>query len=97
MLNSDEQKRGYAHEINFREEIQNVSLIFRILPRPNRYRAHNRDEGRGSKEDPNTVFVTMFLPTTISNIAVKKVFMEFGEVHTILISRAYAMAKDTVG
>ena len=44
-----------------------------------------------------TVFVTMFLPTTISNIAVKKVFMEFGEVHTILISRAYAMAKDTVG
>lgn len=54
VLNSDEQKRGYAHEINFREEIQNVSLIFRILPRPNRYRAHNRDEGRGSKDDPNS-------------------------------------------
>ena len=56
VLNSDEQKRGYAHEINFRERIQNVSLIFRILPRPNRYRAHNRDAGRGSKDDPNTVF-----------------------------------------
>ena len=30
---------------------------------------------------PLTVFVTMFFPTTVSDTAVKKAFLEFGEVH----------------
>ena len=29
----------------------------------------------------------MFLPTTISNAAVKKAFMEFGDVHTVFAGR----------
>ena len=29
----------------------------------------------------------MYLPTTVSNIAVKKSFMEFGEVHTVFAGR----------
>ena len=29
----------------------------------------------------------MYLPTTVSNIAVKKAFMEFGEVHTVFAGR----------
>ena len=41
----------------------------------------------GSRHDPDTVFVTMFLPTTISNAAVKKAFTHFGEVHTIFPGR----------
>lgn len=62
---------------------KNESINFRILPRPNPNRAHNRDVGKGSRDDPDTVFLTMCLPTTISNIAVKKVLMKFGEVHVV--------------
>ena len=84
VLTTDKLKRPYAHEINFREQVMNESLNFRIFPIPNPTRAHNHDVGKGSKHDPDTVFVTMYLPTTISNIAVKKVFMQFGEVHIVL-------------
>ena len=61
---------------------KNESLNFRILPRPNPNRAHNRDVGKGSRDDTDTAFLTMYLPTTISNIAVK-VLMKFDEVHVV--------------
>ena len=31
----------------------------------------------------DTVFVTMFLPTLISDAAVKRAFTEFGDVHSV--------------
>ena len=78
LLDSD-LKETYAHELNFEEKICNNTVNFRIL--------HNipgpRISGGQNKNDPNTVFVTMFLPTQISNTAVKRVFNEFGEVHTV--------------
>ena len=75
VLNSEEQKKGYAREINFREEIQNVSLSFGSSP--DRTHIEPIIVMRGE-----ALSRILFLPT-ISNIAVKKVFMEFGEVHSL--------------
>ena len=83
VLTSDDYKRIYPQELNFREQIQNEILNFQILPNPPSQKRPNRQGTKGSKYDPDTIFVTMFLPTTISNAAVKKAFMEFGEVHTV--------------
>ena len=43
----------------------------------------NSQNNLGSKKDPNIVFVTMFLTTTISHVAAKRAFSEFGEMHTV--------------
>ena len=84
VLSSEEQKRIYSHEINFCEQTQNEILTFCLLPKP----YSNKGQGRqGTIEDPHTIFVTMYLPTAVSNIAAKKAFMEFGEVHTAFSGR----------
>ena len=42
------------------------------------------EETKSEKENfPNVVFVTIFFPTNISDTAVKKTFLEFGEAHEL--------------
>ena len=65
----------YYHEIKFKGEVGDTDHIYRILSLP---RGGNE---RRTKNVPNAVFVTMFFPTTVSDTAVKKAFLEFGEVH----------------
>ena len=73
--------------MNFREHIRNETVNFRILHEPPNRNRPSRQHTKGSKYDPDTIFVTMFLPTAISNAAVKKAFMEFGHVHTVFAGR----------
>ena len=68
----------YSHEINFKGKVGDADYIYRILPPP----PHGGNERR-RKNFPNAVFVTMFFPTTVSDTAVKKDFLEFGEVHDV--------------
>ena len=77
LLDSD-LKGTYPSELNFQEKICNSTVNFRLLheiPDTRNFRCQNRNH--------NTVFVTMFLPTLISNTAVKRAFSEFGVVHTV--------------
>ena len=67
--------------INFREQVENMSLNIRLSPTLQRFK--ERQPYYGSRRDANTVFVTMYLPSTISDIAVRKAFMQFGDVHTV--------------
>ena len=84
LLNS-ELKETYAQETNFQEEIRGIKVNCRILhSKPEKSRDHHRNY-HGNDED--TVFVTMFLPTLISDVAVKRVFTEFGEVHSVFHGR----------
>ena len=62
----------------FKERIHNNDIIFRILPRLPKPK--NQDD---SERYPGSVFVTMFLPTTISDVAVETAFMNFGKVHYV--------------
>ena len=87
VLSREERKGIYSHEQNFCEQIQNEILTFRILPKPYSNRRQDHQTQKGTKDNPNTIFVTMYLPTTVSNIAVKKAFMDFGEVHTVFAGR----------
>ena len=86
VLTSDDFKTIYPQELNFREQVQNVILNFRILQKSPSTKGPNRQGTKGSKYD-DTVFVVMYLTTTISNAAVIKDFMEFGEVHTVFPGR----------
>ena len=77
LLDSD-LKGTYPSELNFQEKIRNSTVNFRLLheiPDTRNFRCQNRNH--------NTVFVTMLLPTLISNTAVKRAFSEFGVVHTV--------------
>ena len=76
VLKLKEHKDIFTHEKKFKERIYDI--IFRILPRLPK--VNDRD---GCKRYPNSVFVTMFLPTTISDATVRKTFMNFGTVHTV--------------
>ena len=79
VLSSEELKGIYSHELNFREQIQNKIFTFRVLPKPYSNRGQGREGTKGTKDNPNTIFVTKNLP--------KKAFMEFGEVHTVFVGR----------
>ena len=77
-----ELKDLYSHEINFKGKVGDTDHIYRILPLP----PHGGNEHR-RKNFPNAVFVIMFFPTTVSDFAVKKAFLEFGEVHVVFYSK----------
>ena len=78
-------KETYSLRVQFREQVQNIPLNFDISPN---YLGKKRNRNYyGTKFDPNTVFVTLYLPSTISDTAVKKAFMEFGTVHTVFAGR----------
>ena len=84
LLNS-ELKETYAQETNFQEEIRGIKVNFRILHnKPEKSRDRHRNY---HVNDEGTVFVTMFLPTLISDAAVKRAFTEFGEVHSVFHGR----------
>ena len=87
VLNSIDLKGFYSHEINFREQVQNMTLTFHILPRYQSKKFQDRQDTRGTRQDSNTIFVTMYLPSTILNTAVEKAFMAFGNVHTVFAGR----------
>ena len=77
MLKDTKYKDFYNQEINFREKVCDIDHTFRLLPeRPKRL--HFKQV-----YDENTVYITMFLPTTISDMAVKVAFNDLGEVHSI--------------
>ena len=85
VLLSPELKETYPQETNFQEEIRGIKVNFRILHnKPERPRERHRNY---HVNDEDTVFVTMFLPTLISDAAVKRVFTEFGEVHQVFHGR----------
>ena len=69
-------KDQFCHEINFKGNAGDADHIYRILSLP----LYGGNERR-RKNFPNAVFVTMFFPTTVSDTAVKKAFLEFGEIH----------------
>ena len=84
-LGKTELKETYAQETNFQEEIRGIKVNFRILHnKPEKSRDRHRNY---HVNDEDTVFVTMFLPTLISDAAVKRVFTEFGEVHKVFHGR----------
>ena len=74
----EHKEKNFSHEKNFKERIHNNDTIFRILPRLPKPK--NRDD---SERYLGSVFVTMFLPTTISDVAVETAFMNFGKVHYV--------------
>ena len=78
VLKEVELKDLYSHEINFKGKVGDTDHIYRILPLPPR-----GGNERRRKNFPNAVFVTMFFPTTVSDTAVKKALLEFGEVHDV--------------
>ena len=59
--------------------MQNEIFTFRVLPKPYSNRRQDRHSTKGAKDDPNAMFLTMYLP--------KKTFVEFGEVHTVFAGR----------
>ena len=73
-----------SHEINFKGKVGDTDHIYRILPLPPR-----GGNERRRKNFPNAVFVTMFFPTTDSDTALKKAFLEFGEVHDGKFKKPY--------
>ena len=81
VLTNADLKETYSLGINFREQVENMSLNIRLSPTLQRFK--ERQPYYGSRRDTNTVFVTMYLPSTISDIAVRKAFMQFGDVHTV--------------
>ena len=63
--------------MTFREKAGNIDHNFRILHKPPRFCVrHNR-------YDENEVFLTMFLPKTISDTAVHLAFQDCGPVHQL--------------
>ena len=78
VLKEVELKDLYSHEINFKAKFCDIDHIYRILPLPPR-----RGNERQRKNLPNAVFVKMFFPTTVSDTAIKKSFLEFGESHDL--------------
>ena len=78
ILKEVELKDLYSYEINFKGKVGYTEHIYRILPLP-----PPRGNERGRTNFPNAVFVTMFLLTTVSDTAVKKANLEFGEVHHV--------------
>ena len=75
-----EHKDIFTHKKNFKDRIHDKDIIFRILPRLPKV-----NDWTGGKRYPNLVFVTTFLPTTISDAAVGNAFMNFGTVHTVFM------------
>ena len=72
-------KEAFPPELNFQEKIQNTKVNFRLV---------HETRKRGFRQGmDDTVFVTMFLPTLISDAAVKKAFSEFGQVHHVFPGR----------
>ena len=76
VLKEVELKDLCSHEINFKGKIGDAEHFFKILPLP-----PSGGNERRKKNFINAVSVTMFLPTTLSDTAIKKSFLEFGEVH----------------
>ena len=83
VLTDSDLKETFPQELNFQEKIRNDTVNFSILHNPPGQRILRGQNTLGCRNDPNTVFVTMFLPATISHGAVKQAFSEFGEVHTV--------------
>ena len=71
-------------KLTLKGKVGDTDHIYRILPLPPR-----RGNGRRRKNFPNAVFVTMFFPTTVSDTAVKKAFLEFGKVHDGKFKKPY--------
>ena len=76
VLYNSELKGTFPPEFNFQEKIHSSTVNFRL-----RHETQKRKFRHHIKDD--TVFVTMFLPTLISDAAVKKAFSEFGQVHKV--------------
>ena len=81
VLQAPEHKQAFPKETNFQQKIRDNKVNFRILHKKPIKPKFNVRRSHVNKED--TVFVTMFLPTLISDATVKKVFQEFGEVHSV--------------
>ena len=71
-------KEYYNHEINFKGKVGDHDHTFRILPKP-----PPKICPRFQRLDENEVFLTMFLPTTISDTAVHLAFHDSGTVHQV--------------
>ena len=84
VLKEVELKDLCSHEINFKGKVGDTDHIYRILPLP-----PSGGNERRRKNFPNAVFVTMFFPTTDSDTALKKAFLEFGEVHDGKFKKPY--------
>ena len=79
ILKEADLKETYSLRVQFREQVQDTPLSFTISPTP---MSKKPPKNYGTKYDQNTVFVTLYLPSTISDTAVEKVFLEFGTVHS---------------
>ena len=75
----------YSHEINIKGKVGDADHIYRILPLPPRGGSE-----RWRKNFQNAAFLTMFFPTTVSGTAVKKDFLEFGEVRDARFKKPYS-------
>ena len=83
VLKDTKYKDFYNQEINFREKVYDIDHTFELLPeRPKRLHFKQKIY------DQNTVYITMFLPTIISDMAVKVAFNGLGEVHSVF-ARSY--------
>ena len=74
-------KEDYSLRVQFREQVQGNPLNFTISSTPMSRRPPK--DYTGTKHDQNTVFVTLYLPSTVSDTAVRRVFQEFGMVHAV--------------
>ena len=85
VLQTPEHKQAFPKVTNFQEKIRDNKVNFRILDNKPIKTKFNVRRSYLNKDD--TVFVTMFLPTLISDAAVKKVFQEFGEMHSVFFGK----------
>lgn len=70
-------KELYNYEVTFREKAGNIDHNFTILHKPPRFCV------RDNRYDENGLFLTTFLPKTISDIAVHLAFRDCGSVHQL--------------
>ena len=84
VLRNSEIKGTFPQETNFQDEIRGKKVNFRLL--------HNKPDSRSRRRyqdynDEDTVYITLFLPTLISDAAVKRLFTEFGDVYDVFPGR----------
>ena len=78
VLINSEIKGTFPQETNFQGEIREKKVNFRLLHnKPDNSRGRRRNQGYNNED---TVYLTLFLPTLVSDAAVKRLFTEFGEV-----------------
>lgn len=70
VLSNSDLKESYPKELNFQERISEYTVNFRVLHNPPGQRNSKDQNELGSRRDLNTLCVTIFLPTIISDTAV---------------------------